>query len=153
MKVLVVYGSLLGKTARIGELIAEALRSNGFDTTVKDVRETNVFELNGYQLIIMGSSTWDDGQLQFDFRPFNTNLKKSNFKGKNFAIYILGSEKYPHPFYSANILEETVQQIQGNILIPTIKLDIDHDEPEDKKDKEVLIWTGDLINALTDLSQ
>jgi flavodoxin I len=150
MKALIVYGSLLGKTARIADLIGEALQENNIDTTVKDVRETNVFELSGYQLVILASSTWDDGQLQFDFRPFDLNVRKNNFSGKNFAIFVLGSHKYPHPFGAATILEETVKLIQGNLIIPTLTLDIDHDEPEDKLDEEALFWAGKVVESIAE---
>lgn len=148
MKAVIIYGSLLGKTARIAELVGEALNSNGILTTVKDVQNTNVFEINGYDLVILASSTWDDGQLQYDFREFNKALRKTNFSGKKFAVFCLGSHRYPHPFYAGDILAETVQLVQGTHLPPVLKLDIDHDEPENKRDSEALDWTAKLLEQI-----
>ena len=148
MKILVVYGSTLGKTQRVANYIAEIISNSGTDIKVKDARETTIKELYGYDLIILGSSTWDDGMLQFDFRTFQKVLLSSTFKGMNFSIFVLGSEKYPHPFGAATILEDTINSIHGELIVPTLKLDIDHDDPEDKQDPEIQEWVNQLINNI-----
>ena len=146
MKILVVFGSLLGKTKRKAVLIGHYLQKQGHQVVVKDARSSNPKEVELFDLVILGSSTWDDGMLQFDFRPFNAELLNSKFPNKSFAVFVLGSDNYPHPFASAGILEKTVQAVGGKLFIETLKLEIDHDEPETKMDKEALEW-AELINT------
>ncbi len=148
MNILIVFGSLLGKTKRTSILIGQTIKDNGFNVKVKDVTMTTIAELKDYDLVIFGSSTWDDGQLQFDFRPFNEALMKSRFAHRNYAIFALGGHRYPHFCTAATILEETVSKIEGNLLVPSLRLDFDHDEPMDKCDKQILEWTSQLITAL-----
>jgi flavodoxin I len=147
MRILIVFGSLLGKTKRLSILAGHILKDNGHDVVVKDVRSTTVQELNSYDLVIMGCSTWDDGQLQFDFRPFHSELLKNKFSGKNFAVFGVGSHKYPHPYYAADILEDAVKTIEGKLLVDTIKLDMDHDDPEDKVDKDIFNWIDNISKS------
>jgi flavodoxin I len=152
MNILIVFGSLLGKTQRVAQLIGTEVSKAHYKVVVKDVRDVSISDLNKYDLIILGSSTWDDGELQFDFRPFHKELISSNFPDKKFAVFALGSYKYPHPLMAADILVGTVYKLGGNLILDPLKLDIDHDDPEDKRDKEVYDWVGKLVAELNRLS-
>lgn len=152
MKILIVFGSLLGKTKRIAILIGHLLKESGFNVKVKDVKDTNVAELNDYDVIILGSSTWDDGMLQFDFRSFNNELNENQLNGKNFAIFALGGKRYIHFCTAANILEGTVKRVKGDLLLQSLRLDLDHDEPSDKRDNDVITWVKNLTQILERVS-
>lgn len=58
MKALVVYGTRNGATRAIAEEIGKALAEKGFETMVKDARETKGVDVNGFDLIVAGSSVW-----------------------------------------------------------------------------------------------
>ncbi len=148
MSVLIVFGSLLGKTRRLAVMCGMQLKEFGVEVKVKDVRETDINELEYFDVVILACSTWDDGQLQFDFKPFNSQISEKNYDGKFFAILALGGKKYPHYCAAAEILEETVKKAQGQLIIPTLKLDLDHDEPMEKCDDQVKEWTHQLMNQL-----
>jgi flavodoxin I len=148
MKTLIVFGSLLGKTKRIAGFIGDLLSQQGLIVDVKDVRDVSIDEINNYSLVLFGCSTWDDGVLQFDFRPFHKQLLETDFPGKKFGVFVLGSHKYPHPFGAANILDEAVNSIKGELVIDTLKLDIDHDESETSRDEEIVLWVANLITAI-----
>jgi len=149
MKVLLVFGSLLGKTKRISILMGHLLKRKGIDITVKDVQSTRVEELSQYTIVILGCSTWDDGMLQFDFRPFNDALiKTTDLKSHPFAIFGVGGKKYPHFCASVDILEATIKRIGGTQVIPSLRLDIDHDEPADKSDQEIISWIDTLAQHI-----
>lgn len=149
MKILIVFGSLLGKTKRIAVLIGHQLKHKGFDVKVKDVRDTNINELEYFDIIILGASTWDDGMLQFDFRPFHASILENDNKGKIFAVFGVGGHKYPHFCVAADLIEKAVILSKGKLAVPTLRLDIDHDEPADKMDNEVLDWTEQIVHFST----
>jgi flavodoxin I len=148
MKTLLVFGSLLGKTKRLSILIGHLLRQSNIDITVKAVQNTRVSELNKYDVVILGCSTWDDGMLQFDFREFNDELVLQDFPDKKFCVFGVGGKKYPHFCASVDILESSVKRVHGSSMIPSLRLDIDHDEPADKMDKEVIAWTAQLTQLI-----
>ncbi len=43
--------------------------------------------------------------------------------------------------------------MHGNFIIPSLRLDIDHDEPADKMDKEVIVWTSQLSQLIEEYSK
>lgn len=148
MKILIVYGSLLGKTKRLAFLAGSELERKGFDVKIKNVVDTNVEELRNFDLIIFGCSTWDDGMLQFDFREFFKELINSKFKDKDFAVFGLGGHKYPHFCTAPDIIAAGVRSIGGKIIIDNLKLDLDHDDPEDKCDGELIKWVSKISDVI-----
>jgi flavodoxin len=140
MKILIIFGSLLGKTKRLAVLAGTELKKKGFTVTVEDVIDAQIYELKNHDLIILACSTWDDGILQYDFRAFNDKLLKANLKGIKFAVIGLGGHKYKHFCASVDILENTVTTAKGELSVPSLRLDLDHDEPIDKCDNELLAW-------------
>jgi len=149
MKILIVFGSLLGKTKRLAVLAGTELRKKGFDVKVKDVVDTNINELEYFDLVIFGCSTWDDGMLQFDFREFFKVLVHSQFTDKNFAVFGLGSHKYPHFCTAPDIIAGAISAAKGKLIVENLKLDLDHDEPIDKCDNELVEWIHKIEEKIT----
>lgn len=57
-RILVVYYSRTGNTAKMADLLAEGVRSQGVETMVKPVEETTLQDLLDAQGIVMGSPTY-----------------------------------------------------------------------------------------------
>lgn len=140
MKIIIVFGSTLGKTMRLAVLAGTILRDKGYDVKVKDVRDSTIDELKNFDLIIFGCSTWDDGMLQFDFREFNNQLMHSNLQNLKFAVFGLGGHKYRHFCTAPDIIASSIKMAKGEVVIENLKLDLDHDEPLQLRDKEMTEW-------------
>ena len=54
-KVLIIYGTRYGATASTSEVIADALRQDGFEVKVVDAKKERVQSINEFDLIIVGS--------------------------------------------------------------------------------------------------
>ena len=95
------YGSSTGVTKRIAEKIKENLEPGLVD--IYDVKYVKTKDVEKYNNIILGSSTWGKGTLQSDFERFLYDvLKFSNLKGKKIAIFGTGdSVLYPDAFVDA----------------------------------------------------
>jgi NAD(P)H dehydrogenase (quinone) len=57
-KVLILYYSKSGNTKKMAKAIAEAMKSDAINVTVKDVRKFNVSSLPDYDGIVLGSPTY-----------------------------------------------------------------------------------------------
>jgi NAD(P)H dehydrogenase (quinone) len=57
-KAIIIYYSRSGNTKQMAQLVAEGLKKEGVDVTVKDVLDTGADELLGYDAIIIGSPTY-----------------------------------------------------------------------------------------------
>lgn len=87
-KIVIVYGSTLGNAESAANLIAKHL---GLPVDVLNVAETNATEINKYEKIIFGSSTWGLGDLQDDWDSFN--FRELDVKGKTVAIFGMGDSE------------------------------------------------------------
>jgi menaquinone-dependent protoporphyrinogen oxidase len=55
-RILILYGTTEGQTAKIAEFIAEVIRGHGDEVTAVDVREVQDTIPDGYQGLIVGAS-------------------------------------------------------------------------------------------------
>ena len=96
MSVAVVYGSAMGNTESAAKLIAEKLGVSD----VLNIADTDANTINGYDKLIVGTSTWGSGDLQDDWDAFDFGGLKLH--GKTVAIFGMGdSESYSDSFCSA----------------------------------------------------
>lgn len=95
--VAILYGSTTGNTKSVAELIQKKLSSE--NVTLFDVSTVTEADLNTYNNLILGASTWGFGDLQDDWEAFLPKLKHMNLGGKVVALYGLGdSEGYSDTF-------------------------------------------------------
>ena len=87
-KTVIIYGSTTGNAAMAAETIAAKL--GGGD--IKEVAKASKEDLVDYENIILGSSTWGDGELQDDWYGFLPTLKSANLNGKTVAVFGVGDQ-------------------------------------------------------------
>lgn len=83
-KVCVVYGSSMGNTEEAANLIAAEL---GVDD-IYNIGSTKAEVLNGYDKLIIGTSTWGSGDLQDEWDSFD--LDSIKVKDKTIALFGMG---------------------------------------------------------------
>jgi flavodoxin I len=107
-KVGIFFGTDTGNTRRIAKQIASSL-GNLADKPV-NVRNASVSELLAYDVLILGTPTYGEGQLPGlstgnpteSWEEFLPKLDGHDFSGKKVAIYGLGNQKsYPNEFIDA----------------------------------------------------
>jgi len=59
---------------------------------VSEIGDATKEDLEQYKILILGLSTWYDGDLQSDWEDFFEEFKEINFTGKAVAIYGLGDQ-------------------------------------------------------------
>jgi flavodoxin I len=91
------YGSDTGCTEEIANKIQELI---GEDTIeLIDVFDASTDDFEKYDQLILGLSTWYDGQLQSDWESFFDDFKTIDFTGKTVALFGLGDQiGYAHNF-------------------------------------------------------
>ncbi|MEE4196672.1 MAG: flavodoxin [Bacteroidales bacterium] len=157
------YGSTTGNTKKIAQKIKEHLKSETID--LYNVRDASKADLEKYNNIILGSSTWGEGELQEDFKRFLEVIKKAKLKGKKVAIFGIGdSSIYPDSF--ADALGVIFEALEGKGVIfvgefstrgyhfekslaifddKFVGLPLDDDSDEDQNRARIAIWS-DLLN-------
>ena len=85
------YGSDTGTTEYVTELILKRI-DKVVQVNTYDISEVGSLEFDDYEFLILGLSTWFDGDLQSDWEGFFATFKKINFSKKKVAIYGVGDQ-------------------------------------------------------------
>ncbi|MCD4779526.1 MAG: flavodoxin domain-containing protein [Candidatus Omnitrophica bacterium] len=169
-KIIIVYGSTTGTTEGMSQLIMREIRAHasgpsdkdlisvrttgnkpeteikfsGLDVTVRDVASLSPKELSDYGVIILGCSTWGDGELQEDFIDFEEELRGIDLKDKRYAVFGPGESVYSQFCKAVDILGETLKQCGAHEIIEGLKVDVMGGPFEDA----VRAWAKSVIQAL-----
>jgi flavodoxin I len=90
-KVGIFFGSTTGNTEKAAKLIQKEL--GAAVTAFGDVKSASVADLAACDVLILGVSTWDEGQLQEDWASFYSDFGGIDFTGKKVALFGLGDQE------------------------------------------------------------
>lgn len=153
----IIYGSTLGNTEEVAQKIAKEL---DLECEILNVSDAKADKINSFDKLIIGSSTWNDGDLQDDWEDFNFDDLEVN--GKTTAFFGLGdSQSYSDTFCNAigelyQIFQEKGAKIVGEISTDGYDFDessavingkfiglaIDSDNESNKTDDRIANWVN-----------
>ncbi len=138
LKAILIYGSTTGNTEDLAQSVASGLEEGGVEVAVKNVTAADVGELADYEVVVLGASTWGDGELQDDFVPFYDRMDNLSLAGKKAAAFGPGDkESFPDTFCAAvDMLEEKLEQCGAEISIGPLKI---HTETGDEVDDAIRV--------------
>lgn len=95
-KIGVFYGSTTGTTKEIAEKIAAQLNVKSAD--IFNVASTAPSKVGDYDVLIIGASTWGDGDLQEDMATFLDGVQALDLRDKEVAIFGCGDDSMSETF-------------------------------------------------------
>lgn len=121
-KIGIYFGSSTGTCEDIANKIAEKLGVASDD--VHNVSEFDEATAKGYDVLLLGSSTWGDGDLQDDWFDAAETIKGMDLSGKTVALFGCGdSADYPDTFCdSLKHLYDAVKET-GATILPGVSTD------------------------------
>ncbi len=100
MNIGIFYGSSTGNTEMAANLIKQEMGE--FVGPVRDVRHASPEELAEFDVLILGVSTWNIGEMQDDWADFLPQLETVDLTGKKVAMFAQGDQQgYPYNFLDA----------------------------------------------------
>ncbi|MFI4847003.1 MAG: flavodoxin FldA [Candidatus Makana argininalis] len=115
-KIGIFYGSDTGNTEKIANIINNILGKKKSD--IFNISETNKEDIEKYDKILLGISTWYYGESQCDWDDFFPTIKKINFKNKICAIFGCGDqENYPEYFCDAMGILGNIIKLKGANIV------------------------------------
>jgi flavodoxin I len=117
-KIALVYGSSTGNTEKVAVMIQNTLADHEVD--LYNVQSCGTDFYSGYDNVIVGVSTWGEGDLQDDWESYEHTFAQVDFTGKTVAVFGLGDqEEYPDNYVDAmgtlyDILAENGANIVGS---------------------------------------
>jgi flavodoxin I len=160
------FGSTTGNTANVAKMIKEKLGSETVD--IFNVQASKAEDMQKYEVLIFGTSTWGYGEPQDDWATFESSLDNINFEGKAAAFFGLGDQySYGETFVDAmGLLYETIKAKGAKIagMWPTegyeydssksvvdgkfVGLALDEDNQADMTEKRIKTWIEQLKSEL-----
>ncbi len=110
------YGSDTGNTEIVASQISTLIGQDVINTY--DIETSTKKDLERYDYLIIGVSTWYKGDLQSDWDDFYKTFKKINFKGKKVALFGLGDQIVYADYFidGVGILAKVVKKNGGETI-------------------------------------
>ena len=160
MATAIFFASTTGNSQEIANKISTALNS----IEVFDLAGTKIEKLNDYDKLILGGSTWGDGELNDDWEDVWANFCEIDLSNKTIALFGLGDqESYSYEFCSAlGIIYEQLLSSKAKIIGFTstegyyhdaskaqiddkfIGLVLDEDNQSDLTDERINKWVNEI---------
>jgi len=160
MATAVFYTTSTGNSTEIADKIAKELG----DIEVFELSGCGAEKVNEYDKVIIGGSTWGDGELNDDLDEMWDDFCAIDFSGKTVAIFSLGDQDgYGDTFCDAlGIIYEQVTSSGGTVVGSTstdgydydeskgevdgkfVGLVIDEDNQDDLTDERISAWAEDI---------
>lgn len=120
------FASSTGNTEDIASKIASELG----DIDTYDISTEDINKINDYEKVILGVSTWGEGELQDDWDECWDDFCNLDLSNKTIALFGLGDQDgYGDEFCNAlGIVYEHVNSTEANIIGFTSILDYDFEE-------------------------
>lgn len=114
MATAIFFGSSTGNCEEIAKKISSKLGK----IEVFDLSGIKIEKMNNYDKIILGSSTWGDGELNDDWEDAWSDFSKLDLSNKTIALFGLGDqESYSDEFASAmGIIYEHIKATNAKII-------------------------------------
>ena len=166
MKIIgIFYGSSSGNTEGVAKQIQAEFGAD--NAQVFDVAKATKDDLEKFDNLIFGTSTWGFGELQDDFDGFMKQIEAANLSGKTVALFGCGDqESYSYTFVDAmglvwqslqgkgcNIVGQTSTEgysysnSQSDVEGKFVGLAIDENNQSDQTADRVKAWVEVLKNA------
>ena len=125
------YGTQTGTTEGVADVIKKYLPNLVSD--IKCIQSAKKDELEGCDFLVLGGSTWGDGELTDDWLDFFPQMDQIDFSGKKVALFSLGDQVgYSYNFVSAmRLLYDKLVERGGEIVGNRISregFEFDHSE-------------------------
>ena len=126
-KGIIVYGSTLGNTEAMADAVQNVLTAKGVKVVTKNVTGVEPEELLDYDLVVLGCSTWGDGELQDDFISFYEQMDALQLSGKKSACFGPGDSGYSQFCKAVDDLEDKLKDCGAELVTESLRIDGDVD--------------------------
>lgn len=144
MKILIVYASRRGTTRKTAQIISEILVGEGYSVVMRKASNCLAEEIKKYNIVLLGSSTWADGDLHEDLDQLERDLRDTDLSGISAAAFGTGNSRFRYYCEAVDILETRLKHCGATILIPSLKSDIMRKNMQE----EAEMWAQQLLPAI-----
>lgn len=139
MKILISYATISGMTMLVAEAVQEFLQGQNFEVDLVDMEQLEPQDLKKYDLILLGSSTYNDGGYNDVSELFFQKLRDADvdLSSVKCALFGLGDTYYTHFATVVDLMKKELEVKKATVHDNMIKVD---GFPDEEKLDEVRNW-------------
>ncbi|KHE67681.1 flavodoxin [Halobacillus sp. BBL2006] len=130
-KILICFASMSGNTEDLADLIQTYLEEDGHTVFMEEMDEIDPSYFHEYDGSIIGSYTWNDGDLPYEAEDFYDGLEDEDLKGVPVCVFGSGDTAYPKFCEAVNIFEKGLMNRGATLMQEGLKIEMDPDGEED----------------------
>lgn len=117
--VLMVYASQTGNTEMLTDMIEHALQQLGHRVEIKsfDFDVIGIDSLTDYDAVLVGTYTWDDGELPYEVEDFYIDLEDADLTDQLFGVYGSADSFYDTYGLAIELIGDRLRNL-GATMIP-----------------------------------
>lgn len=127
MNVTIVYSTQSGSTSTAAEMVAETLRESSYTVTVCSALETTKDTLSPFDVLVIGSPSWEvdgkDGQPLPEVITLLESMPKESFTNKKVAVFGLGDETYKHFCGGVDVILTKLTEKGVTPIVESLRID------------------------------
>ena len=134
-KILMAYASQTGNTEIITDNIEHHLNDLGHDVVIKsfDFDLIDMDSLDEYDAILVGTYTWDDGELPYEVEDFYIDLEDIDITGLIFGVYGSADSFYDTYGLAIDLVADRAQNHGATVIEERLKIDLDPDREDEER--------------------
>lgn len=131
-KVLMLYASMTGNTELMAEIIADVVEQRGHEVVTKtfELDPIDVEELLDYDGVLVGTYSWDDGELPYEAEDFYEELDDVDIAGKVAGVFGSGDSFYDTFGGAANLMGDRFQTKKAKLVPERLIVDLEPDKED-----------------------
>lgn len=129
----------------MAEILVNSLSELGLKSVLNNVFEARPEELLEHRYIVLGCSTYGQGDLQRDFLEYERGMDDLDLTGIKAAIFGSGNSRYQYYGEAVDILEAKVKIQGARLILPSFRQDMMLETPDGE---EVQTWSVELAQAI-----
>ncbi|MCR2822085.1 flavodoxin [Lederbergia panacisoli] len=145
-KVILIYTSMTGNTEILVEEVVKGIKQINVDVTVKEAFDSLPTDLLDYDGFLIGTYTWEGGEIPDEFMDFFEELDHVKLLGKKAAVFGSGDSYYGSTFGAAiGLFSEKIEELGVELLLPNLVIDMFPEQSELNQCQEYGRKFADLI--------
>lgn len=129
-EILICFASMSGNTEDIADILTSHL-SDDHNVTLEEIDEVAPSELTDYDAVLIGSYTWNDGDLPYEVEDFYDELDEVDLTGLTTAVFGSGDSIYPMFCEAVHLLEGKLKESGATLACEGLKIEMNPDTEED----------------------